>query len=69
MSKAPENSAGRSGGKRLLVLTLLLVINSAYVAAFGDANLFYVANAFLHPFSESWPEFSSSSISAATASF
>ncbi len=50
MSMAPENSAWRIGGKRLLILTLLLVANSAYVAAFGDANLFYVANAFLHPF-------------------
>ena len=38
------------GGKRLLVFALLLIVNSAYVAAFGDANLFYVANALLHPF-------------------
>ena len=38
-----------SGGQRLLLLTLLLVVNSAYIAAFGDANLFYVANALLHP--------------------
>jgi tetratricopeptide (TPR) repeat protein len=37
-------------GKRLLVLTLLLVVNSAYLAAYGDANLFYVSNALLHPF-------------------
>ena len=37
-------------GKRLLVLALLLSANSAYIAAFGDANLFYVANALLHPF-------------------
>jgi len=50
MTTVPENSTGRSRGKRLLVLTLLLVANSAYVAAFGDASLFYVANAFLHPF-------------------
>jgi len=36
-------------GKFLLALTLGLVVNSAYLAAFGDANLFYVANALLHP--------------------
>ncbi|MBI4164301.1 MAG: tetratricopeptide repeat protein [Acidobacteria bacterium] len=40
----------RSAGKSLLVVSLLLVVNSAYIAAFGDANLFYVANALLHPF-------------------
>ena len=35
---------------RLLLLSgLLLVGNSAYVAAFGDPSLFYVANALLHP--------------------
>ncbi len=33
----------------LLVLTLLLVANSAYLAAFGTPDLFYVANSFLHP--------------------
>ena len=46
----PENQPPVQGGKRLLVLTLLLVANSAYLAAFGDPNLFYVANALLHPF-------------------
>jgi tetratricopeptide (TPR) repeat protein len=35
--------------KFLLLLTLLLVVNSAYIAAFGDPNLFYVVNALLHP--------------------
>ncbi len=35
--------------KWLLILGLLLVANSAYVAAYGDATFFYVANALLHP--------------------
>jgi tetratricopeptide (TPR) repeat protein len=34
----------------LLVLGLSLLLNSAYVAAFGTPNLFYVANGLLHPF-------------------
>jgi len=46
----PESQPPVQAGKRLLVLTLLLVANSAYLAAFGDANLFYVANALFHPF-------------------
>jgi tetratricopeptide (TPR) repeat protein len=47
----PASSAGVPGsGRRLLLLFLLLLINSAYVAAFGDATLFYVAQALLHPF-------------------
>src|SRR6516164_11852733 len=33
----------------LLVLTLFLVANGAYLAAFGTANFFYVANSLLHP--------------------
>ncbi len=36
--------------KLLLVLGLLLVVNSAYLAAFSDLTLFYVANALIHPF-------------------
>jgi tetratricopeptide (TPR) repeat protein len=38
------------GGKGLFVLTLALVANSAYLAAFGDPTLFFVANSLLHPF-------------------
>jgi tetratricopeptide (TPR) repeat protein len=34
----------------LLVSTLILVANSAYLAAYGDPNLFYVLNDLLHPF-------------------
>ncbi|MGE5327277.1 MAG: tetratricopeptide repeat protein [Deltaproteobacteria bacterium] len=45
-SESPSN--GRLG-KALLFLALVLVANSAYVAAFGDPNLFYVSNALLHP--------------------
>ena len=37
-------------GKGLLVLGLLLVANSAYVAAFSTPDLFYVANDLIHPF-------------------
>ncbi|MFB3921100.1 MAG: tetratricopeptide repeat protein [Terriglobia bacterium] len=48
--KEPENQSPVRGDRRLLVLTLVLVANSAYLAAFGDANLFYVTNALLHPF-------------------
>jgi len=33
----------------LLLLTLFLVANGAYLAAFGTADLFYVANSLLHP--------------------
>ena len=36
-------------GKYLLALGLILVANSAYLAAFGDPNLFYVANSLIHP--------------------
>jgi hypothetical protein len=37
-------------GTILLVLVLALILNSAYIAAFGDPNLFYISNALLHPF-------------------
>src|SRR5580698_3137695 len=37
-------------GKWLLVLGLLLVLNSAYVAAFSTPDLFYITNDLLHPF-------------------
>jgi tetratricopeptide (TPR) repeat protein len=36
-------------GTILLVLGIALILNSAYIAAYGDPNLFYVANALLHP--------------------
>jgi len=48
VAAGPQNRS--RGGKLLLTLLLLLVVNSAYLAAFGDPNIFYVANAFLHPF-------------------
>jgi len=46
-----ENNSPRLSGaaKWLLIFGLFLVANSAYVAAFGDPTLFYVANALLHP--------------------
>jgi hypothetical protein len=46
-----ERSNQRLSGaaKWFLILGLLLVANSAYLAAFGDPTLFYVANALLHP--------------------
>ncbi|HXW15617.1 MAG TPA: multiheme c-type cytochrome, partial [Terriglobia bacterium] len=46
-----ENNPPRLSGaaKWLLIFGLFLVANSAYVAAFGDPTLFYVANALLHP--------------------
>ncbi len=34
----------------MLILGLLLIVNSAYTAAYGSPTLFYVANALLHPF-------------------
>jgi len=37
------------GAKWLLILSLGLVLNSAYIAAFADPTVFYVANALLHP--------------------
>jgi len=46
----PEVRLLTTGARRLLVLGLLLVVNSAYLAAFGDPTLFYVANSLLHPF-------------------
>jgi tetratricopeptide (TPR) repeat protein len=46
-----ENSHSRLTGaaKWLLIFGLFLVANSAYLVAFGDPSLFYVANALLHP--------------------
>ena len=50
MGSGGQSQPGWTIGRGLLILALLLVANSAYLAAFGDANLFYVANALLHPF-------------------
>lgn len=36
-------------GGILLILALVLIANGAYLAAFGDLNIFYVANSLLHP--------------------
>jgi tetratricopeptide (TPR) repeat protein len=46
-----ENNPPRLSGvpKWLLIIGLVLVGNSAYLAAFGDPSLFYVANALVHP--------------------
>jgi tetratricopeptide (TPR) repeat protein len=46
-----ENRNQRLAGaaKWLLIFGLLLIANSAYLAAFGDPTLFYVASALLHP--------------------
>ena len=44
-----ENGRRSFVGKVLWVLGLLLVVNSAYAAAFGDPSLFYIINALLHP--------------------
>ncbi len=46
-----ENNLPRLSGaaKWLLIFGLILVANSAYVAAFGDPTFFYVANSLLHP--------------------
>ena len=46
---ADKSQSGGRAGRIAVILGLLLVANSAYVAAFGDANLFYVANALIHP--------------------
>lgn len=45
----PESRERVREGKLLLALTLVLIANSAYLAAFGDPTLFYVTNALLHP--------------------
>jgi tetratricopeptide (TPR) repeat protein len=45
----PQSQADRVVGKLLLVLGLLLVVNSAYIAASGDPTLFYVINGLAHP--------------------
>jgi tetratricopeptide (TPR) repeat protein len=44
-----ENKGGGKLGAILLAAGLLLVINSAYLAAFGDPDIFYVANSLIHP--------------------
>jgi len=46
-----ENNPPRLSGvaKWLLIFGLMLVANSAYVAAFGEPTFFYVANSLLHP--------------------
>ena len=45
-----RNHPGLSGiSKWTLALGVILLANSAYIAAFGDPTLFYVANALLHP--------------------
>ena len=52
MKLKTEDESGESiigSGKLLLMIGLLLVLNSAYIAAFGDPTLFYEINALLHP--------------------
>ena len=44
-----RGKASRWRGKMLLVATLLLMVNSAYVAGFADPNIFYIFNSLLHP--------------------
>ena len=46
-----DNNPSRlsSVAKWLLIFGLVLVANSAYVAAFGEPTFFYVANSLLHP--------------------
>ena len=46
----PVSHKNRRLGIVLLVLGLFLILNSAYIAAFGNPNIFYVANGLLHPF-------------------
>ena len=43
-----RNQTGRIG-KILVILGLILAVNSAYIAAFGDPTLFYVGNSLIHP--------------------
>ncbi len=45
-SKSPRSRLGRL----LLISTLILAANSAYIAAYGTPSLFYVINDLLHPF-------------------
>jgi len=45
-NKSPSRS---QGGWLLPASAAVLIFNSAYVAAFGNPTLFYVANALLHP--------------------
>ena len=46
-----ENNPSRLSGvaKWLLIFGLILIANSAYIAAFGNPTFFYVANSLLHP--------------------
>src|SRR5215469_8297657 len=44
-----EKTSRWSAAGILLFLTLFLVANGAYLAAFGTADFFYVANSLLHP--------------------
>ncbi|HEV2350679.1 MAG TPA: tetratricopeptide repeat protein [Terriglobia bacterium] len=46
-----EQNAGRRSRLAAVVVAagLLLVANSAYLAAFGDPDIFYVANSLIHP--------------------
>ncbi len=44
-----KHEGGWKFGAALLASALLLVINSAYLAAFGDPDIFYVANSLIHP--------------------
>ena len=46
----PVSHKNRRLGMVLLVLGLFLILNSAYIAAFGNPNIFYVANGLFHPF-------------------
>ena len=44
-----ENPRRLRLGTSLVLLALALVANSAYLAAFGDPSLLYVANSLIHP--------------------
>ncbi|HEY6292513.1 MAG TPA: tetratricopeptide repeat protein [Terriglobia bacterium] len=50
MSNDRESQSRSWLGKGLLVLGLLLVANSAYIAAFNTPDIFYVGNDLVHPF-------------------
>lgn len=49
MDSQSQRDSVFSNGKLLLFVGLLLVANSAYIAAFGNPTLFYEMNALLHP--------------------
>jgi tetratricopeptide (TPR) repeat protein len=44
-----QNEGGRKLGAILLACGLFLVVNSAYLAAFGNPDILYVANSLIHP--------------------